>query len=161
MNTHISAVAKSGRPDPQQVKLNVDGSFYAKNIVGSVGAVMRDHNGNFIAASTLVLPNISSAAATEVIAIREGLSLAVPVGCNNIVAESDSVKTIEGCMGVTRWWNKSSVSYADCVHLATLVGTVSFKHCLREANEVADELARVYFFDNNSCNWVDELLVLL
>jgi hypothetical protein len=62
--------------------------------------------------------------------MRERLSLDVRVGCNNIVAESDSTKTIEGCMGVTRWWNESSAIYVDCVHLATSVGAVSFKHCL-------------------------------
>jgi hypothetical protein len=32
--------------------------------------------------------------------MREGLPLALRVGCNNIVAESDSIETIEGCMGV-------------------------------------------------------------
>jgi hypothetical protein len=59
--------------------------------------------------------------------MRERLSLDVRVGCNNIVAESDSMETIEGCTGVTRWWNESSTTYADCVDLATLVGMVSFE----------------------------------
>jgi hypothetical protein len=50
------------------------------------------------------------------------------------------MKTIKRCVCVIRWWNESSATFADCVDLATLVGRVFFKHCLREANEVAHEL---------------------
>ena len=45
---------------------------------------------------------------------------------------------------------------ADCIDLMALIGSVSFKHCPREANEVAHELARSCFIDKISCNWVDE-----
>jgi hypothetical protein len=37
-----------------------------------------------------------------------------------------------------------------------LIGNVSFKHCPREANEVAHVLARECFASKLSCNWVDE-----
>jgi hypothetical protein len=36
------------------------------------------------------------------------------------------------------------------------IGTVSFKLCPREANQVAHEIARFCFSNNISCNWVDE-----
>ena len=40
--------------------------------------------------------------------------------------------------------------------MTTLIGIVSFKHCPREENDVAHELARSCFIDKISCNWVDE-----
>jgi hypothetical protein len=70
--------------------------------------------------------------------------------------ESDSTETIDACLGDEPWWGESSAILADCVNLAALVGNVSFKHCPREANKVAHELARVCFSSISSCNWVDE-----
>jgi ribonuclease HI len=66
---------------------------------GSVGAVIRDHNRKFIAASTLYLPHVAPAAATEAMAMREGLALATRLGCNDVIMESDSMETIEACTG--------------------------------------------------------------
>jgi hypothetical protein len=37
-----------------------------------------------------------------------------------------------------------------------LIGNASFKHCPREANEVAHVLARECFASKLFCNWVDE-----
>jgi hypothetical protein len=54
------------------------------------------------------------------------------------------------------WWGENSAIFADCVDLAVLVGGVTFKHCLREANEAAHTLARDSFSNKTSCNWVDE-----
>jgi hypothetical protein len=42
------------------------------------------------------------------------------------------------------------------VLLASLIDKVSFKHCPREANEVAHDIARFCFSSKASCNWVDE-----
>jgi ribonuclease HI len=94
--------------------------------------------------------------AAEAIAMREVLALAIAVGCNNIQAESDSMDVIEACLGEEAWWNESAATYADCIDMVAVIGSVSFSHCPREANEVADELASFSFLNKLSCNWVDE-----
>jgi hypothetical protein len=94
----------------------------------------------------------------EAIAMREGLSLATSLGCNNIIAESDFMETIQACKGEHSWWNESAVIFADCVDLASLIDLVSFKHCPREANEVAHELARSSFSNKLSSSWFEEPL---
>jgi hypothetical protein len=38
-----------------------------------------------------------------------------------------------------------------------MLGNVTFKHCPREANEVAYDLARECFSNNIFYNWIDEL----
>ena len=88
--------------------------------------------------------------------MKEGLMLANRFRCNDVIAESDSLEVIEACSGEEAWWGESSAIFADCVDLITQIGTVTFRHCPREANEVAHELARLCFVEKRSCNWVDE-----
>jgi ribonuclease HI len=144
------------RPPPRITKVNVDGSFHSDSHTGSVGAILRDYEGKFVAASSIYLPNIASAAAAEALAMKEGLDLASRLGCNNIQIESDSLDTVEACTGEATWWGQSSAIFADCVDLAALIGGVQFQYCPREANEAAHDLVRACFSSKVSCNWVDE-----
>lgn len=110
------------RPNPRQLKVNVDGSFHADVFAGSAGAVLRDFQGRFVAATTTYIPNVASAAAAEAVAMKEGLALANLFGCNDVVAESDSLEVIEACSGQEAWWGDSSAVFADCVDLAAQIG---------------------------------------
>jgi hypothetical protein len=92
----------------------------------------------------------------EAIAMKEGLILANRLGCNSVIAESDSIETIDACKGGETWWTESAAIYADCMDQVASIGNVSFVHCPREANKTAHELARKCFIDKNSCNWDDE-----
>jgi ribonuclease HI len=143
-------------PLSRQLKVNVDGSFHLEEREGAAGAVIRDYEGKFIAASSIFLTNISSAGVAEAMAMREGLALANRLGCNNVIMESDSLETVDACTGADSWWGESAAIFADCVDLAALIGKVVFKHCPREANEVAHEIASNSFSTRNSYNWVDE-----
>jgi hypothetical protein len=80
------------------------------------------------------------------------------MGINRLIAESDSMETVEACSGEERWWNESVAFYADCIDLSSSIGTVKFKHCPREANQVAHELAKFSFLNALNYNWVDEPL---
>jgi ribonuclease HI len=85
-----------------------------------------------------------------------GLDLANRLGFNRVIAESDSLETIEACNGSDRWWNESSAILADCVDLASSIGSVSFQFCPREANQVADDIARFCFQNKITCTWDDD-----
>jgi hypothetical protein len=63
----------------------------------------------------MFLPNVASSAAIEAMAMREGLSLANPHGCNDVIMELDSIETIEACTGVEAWWGETSAIFAYCV----------------------------------------------
>jgi ribonuclease HI len=103
------------RPTARHIKLNVDASFHEDAKAGAIGAVLRDYKGEFVAASTLYLSNVASVVMAEAIAMREGLSLAILMGCNRIMAESDSAEVIETCTGTEGWWSEPSAIYADCI----------------------------------------------
>jgi hypothetical protein len=87
---------------------------------------------------------------------KYGLQLAHDIGCNRLIAESYSTETIDACNGESRWWNQSPAIYAECIDLIPSIGSVSFKACSRETNQVAHNIARFCFSNNISCNWVDE-----
>ena len=46
--------------------------------------------------------------------------------------------------------------FADCVDLSSDIGTIIYKYCSREGNQVAHEMARDSFVNGNSCNWSNE-----
>jgi hypothetical protein len=62
--------------------------------------------------------------------------------------QHDSTETIDACTGDSRWWNASSVVYADCIDIVSSIGSVSFNFCPRKANQVAHEIAKFSFLNN-------------
>ena len=72
-----------------QQLLNVDASFREEDHSGSCGAIIRDHKGNFIA-STSRIDHVADVVFAEAVALREGVKLAVSMGCNNIMARMDN-----------------------------------------------------------------------
>jgi ribonuclease HI len=135
---------------------HADASYHAGVGAGAVGAVIRDYEGKFVAASTKFISHVPSASAAEALGMKEGFKLAVLLGCNNVLAESDYTDVIEACSGEEAWWNDSVATYADCFDMAMTIGSVTFTHCLREANKVVHSLARFSFSNKSDCNWVDE-----
>jgi hypothetical protein len=86
------------------VKLNVDAAFYAESQDGLVDAILRDYQGQFLAASTKVRPHVASVTMAEALAMKEGLLLTNRMGCNSMIAEGDSTETIEACTRIETWW---------------------------------------------------------
>jgi ribonuclease HI len=155
-STGLMGQVKCTRPMPRYIKVNVDASFHEDSRSGSAGAIIRDYEGKFIAASGTTIPHVSSVSMAEALAMKAGLDLANRLGFNRVIAESDSLETIEACNGSDRWWHESSAILADCVDLAFSIGSVSFQFCPREANQVADDIARFCFQNKITCTWDDD-----
>jgi hypothetical protein len=88
--------------------------------------------------------------------MKEGLLLAISMGCNTIIAESDAIEVIEACTGKEVWWSEAAAIFANIIDSTITIGEVKFTHCPREANKVAHELAKFSFLNKNSCNWASE-----
>ena len=88
------------------------------------------------------MTNILNAAMAEAFAFRDGLNLVERIGCINIIVESDNAELIETCSGGSEIWSPHSSIMADCFIIAGGLGNISFKHCPRETNKVAHNLAR-------------------
>jgi ribonuclease HI len=144
------------KPGANILKLNVDAAFSEENKNGASGAVLRNSQGAFVAASNNFIPHVASVHMAEALAVLHGLMFANSLGCNVIEAESDSLEVIQLCSGQDRIWNESTAIYADILSTAGMIGKVTFSHCGRESNIVAHELASHSFNSASSCNWVDE-----
>jgi hypothetical protein len=83
------------KPAAGSVKINVDASFCSENLSGASGAVARDENGDFIAAASWFIPHVGSVVSAEIQAVRNGILLALKIGCKYIVLESDSTTAVE------------------------------------------------------------------
>jgi hypothetical protein len=88
--------------------------------------------------------------------VKEGLELAIQIGCNRVIAEYDSSETIDTRKGDQVWHNESTVIFPDCIDKALVIGSVFFNHRLREANSLAHSLAKKCFLIKYSSFGVDE-----
>lgn len=77
------------------VKINMDASFCSENMPG---AIARDANDDFItAAASWFIPHVCSADSVEISAVCNGILLALRIGCNWLVIESDISNAVEIC----------------------------------------------------------------
>ncbi|KAE8802568.1 hypothetical protein D1007_21758 [Hordeum vulgare] len=82
-------------PPKGYMKLNVDAGFDQDLLEGSVGAVIRDQSGQFIAAANERIDICFDSFTAEALAVRFGLNLARTVGCSRIVVSSDNLDIVE------------------------------------------------------------------
>jgi hypothetical protein len=78
------------KPGANTLKLNVDATFSEENKNGASGAVLRNSQGVFVAASNKFIPHVASVHMAEALAGLHGLMFANSLGCNVIVIEAES-----------------------------------------------------------------------
>ena len=122
------------------LKLNFDGSVLHNN-QASAGFVIRDSQGTPILASAKDIGH-SSVVVAEAMALREGLRQAICIGHSHIIVEGDSNILIDSISGISPipWRIKFLVQ--DIGRFASRCSQISFVHIWREANFVADAIAK-------------------
>lgn len=83
------------KPLAGQQALNVEASFSEEDHSDSCGAIIRDHKGMFIGASTAKLEHVADVVSAEATALMEGLKLALSFGCNSFRVQMDNLVVIE------------------------------------------------------------------
>ncbi|QHO04625.1 Putative ribonuclease H protein [Arachis hypogaea] len=128
-------------PAEDVIKLNVDGSFYENQNNAACGVVFRDHLGRYIAGFSCNLGSCSIKQ-VEIWGVVCGLQIAVAKNFHQIIVETDSTSVLElvksGC--VTR--HPCASLLADINIQAQRLIISEWTHTLREANYVADILAK-------------------
>ena len=87
-------------PPPGVFKVNVDGALFSKTKQAGVGVLVRDEDGNVIAALARKLDSPLDALATEAKALEIGVSFAEEVGLRDVVFEGDSLLVINTVQGI-------------------------------------------------------------
>jgi hypothetical protein len=98
------------------------------------GAVIRNCRGEVIAGGSWPLFQTLDATTAEALALRHGLLLLEEIGYSPTVVESDCLELINNCSGETEVWGPHAHILPDCLHISRRISNISFKHCLREAN---------------------------
>jgi ribonuclease HI len=124
------------------IKINVDAAFDIDQGKGGVGAIARNSNGAFLAASCKELHFVADPFMAEAFALRDCLSLAQFLGGNKFIIQSDNVQVIEKMLDGGFSATSSASIFDDCRLLSSGFRDITFEHCNREANVVAHELAR-------------------
>lgn len=82
-------------PHPGMFKVNVDGASSESENSSSVRVVIRDSNGQVVAAFCKSLQTYYSAEITEIIALEQGVLLAQELQLPRVLFESDSIIAIQ------------------------------------------------------------------
>ena len=76
------------------MKLNVDACFNQDMLKGTMGAVLRDDKGRFIARRNEKIDHCADVLMAEALALKFGLTLAQRAGCNRLIINSDNMDVI-------------------------------------------------------------------
>ncbi|KAE8766941.1 bidirectional sugar transporter sweet14 [Hordeum vulgare] len=116
-------------------------------------AVAMDDVGNFIAAATWVLSHVSSADSDEISAIYRRVLLAYNIGCAKVTLESDSMNALAAMESSEVYMGPDVTTITEATILSLEFSEISFVHCNRDANLVADSLAKYYASTHLSQFW--------
>lgn len=152
-----SPSARQWTPPPEGLlMLNVDAAVRSDSERMGAGAVIRDHQGRYLAACRQVFDRVTSPELAEAIAVRHALSFALQAGFDGLVLASDCQTLI----------SKINTPLPDRSHIASVVqeiklkarlfGSISFIHVYRSCNVVAHVLAQSAVHEASAV-WVGEV----
>lgn len=119
-------------------KLNVDGS--ARGEATSGGGIIRDHNGELVAAfSSFYGPGTSNSA--EFNALYDGLRICQQLEIDRVIVESDSTVVISAIK--KRYVEHWKLTYIFRLCVSVVGADYQFCHVVRQKNTVADRLANI------------------
>jgi ribonuclease HI len=129
-------------PDEQSaIILNVDGSSLGNPGPSGFGGVLRHSNGDWIFGFVGTV-GISTILHVELLAIYNGLKVAWDQGHRNIICYSDSTLSLQLIDGKVNPWHHYASILANITELVKRNWSICFRHTKREANSVADFLAK-------------------
>jgi hypothetical protein len=93
---NMSGMIRKGwtKPPSGKVKLNTDAAINLDTRTASTGCIIRDFQGQFLAACRVEIEGVIDVATAEAQAVRDGLRLAERIGCNNIDIETESLEVV-------------------------------------------------------------------
>ena len=103
--------------------------------------MIRNTNGEWVRGFARAI-GITTSAATELWAIRDGIRLCIALKCPTIIIELDAKLVVDLLHKEVRNHNGLDAILGDCKAGLRDIPVVKIQHCYREANKCADALAR-------------------
>ncbi|KAK1647134.1 hypothetical protein QYE76_064939 [Lolium multiflorum] len=124
-------------------KLNIDGSFCASKETGGAGFVLRDSNGKVLVAACIQLHNCAEAEEVEATAVLLGLLQMENMQVANMIIESDCYVVVKALLSNDQDRSKWCAVLEEAKACTRSFAACRVLHVRREANSVADALARL------------------
>lgn len=128
-------------PSSGWVKLNTDGSVKGSCRAAGAGGALRDCHGNWIAGFAKNLGTMNSFQA-ELWAVRQGLLLAIDLNHLFLEIDMDAKSVVDILSSNLNHSHTNANLVAHCRSLIQQLNGVKISHIYREANSVADQLAK-------------------
>ena len=127
-------------PPGTMCKINVDGAVSKNQKRGTAAAICRDHTGNFLGASAILVRGVYDPPTLEALAVREALALAKDLNLQNLHIASDCKVVIEDMK------EQNPAGYGAILHeitdLANGFVECNFVHEYRSSNFESHNLAK-------------------
>jgi ribonuclease HI len=133
------------KPPGGVYKLNVDVAYDPSSGKGATRAIIRDTDGNFLAAASDHMDYAMEVAAMEAMTLLAALKLAEQFGANSLMVETYSMEVVEVILNPMENRGSYAVIIDDCGLLLEELGSTTLQHCAREANDcwlLLEELGR-------------------
>ena len=131
------------RPPPRNgFKLNFDVAIFDELNASGFGAVIRNEEGEVMAAMAAKGPPVSGSEEAEVLACRNALEFAVDAGFTELLVEGDNVSVMQRILRSQPNGSRLGHLYEDIKCLCADLRVVSIGWVSRTANEVAHCLAK-------------------
>ncbi|PON89584.1 Ribonuclease H-like domain containing protein [Trema orientale] len=128
------------RPALGCLKLNVDAAIFEGGDAIDIGEIIRDSEGVILTCWALKVTGGFDVLTTELITIREGIRLAIDLGCPLHEIESDSLLAVHAISQPQPFSAIASI-VQDIIFLISSAGYGSCQHILLASNMVAHDLA--------------------
>ena len=142
VRTQVLELVKWDRPEIGWMKLNIDGLALGNPGSAGGGGVIRDWAGRWVAGFSRKI-GIATSLLAELWAIRDSLMLCVDRNLAMVEVELDAKAVVDMLANPLYSNNAISPLLEDCRFLISKIPHVKIKHCYREANRCADNLARM------------------
>ncbi|XP_039166604.1 uncharacterized protein LOC120292470 [Eucalyptus grandis] len=141
-------------PDPQSLKINIDGAFTPASFEGSVASITRDHYGRIVDGFTSRV-NASLALQTETQALNLTLRNLLQKGqaTQPLTLESDCQILVDAVNNLcsTPWEIRALLN--EVATLIPAIPNLRITYCRREANEAANWTARAHNSESLPPSW--------
>ncbi|XP_062021219.1 uncharacterized protein LOC133737729 [Rosa rugosa] len=141
------------RPQENWVKVNCDGAFQPATRKGGAGVVIRDANGDFQVGAARPLPLVTSHFHAELMALKEGINLAVALQHEQVLFESDCSLLVQALHSIEPDLSTMSMLLDEIRLVLQYHGGYGINYVPREANTVAHGFASHALRNSDSQTW--------